>query len=89
MEKCDGKIQVDEENQERGPSGSPTVPVKYRYFIKKRREKVAEFTKYFKNFDWKAKGVVRKRFEAISRQRYLNKGFTISDFKKRLSDLKA
>ena len=51
--------------------------------------KVEEFTKYFKNFDWKAKGVVRKRFEVVTRQRYLNKGYTISDFKKRLGELKA
>lgn len=47
-----------------------------------------EFTKYFKNFDWKAKGVVRKRFEVVDRHRYLKKGFNISDFKQKLQDLK-
>ena len=90
IEKCDGKIQIDEENREKaGPSDSDMVPVKYRYFIKRRPQKPEEFTKYFKNFDWKAKGVVRKRFEAVQRQRYLNKGYTISDFKSRLADLKS
>jgi hypothetical protein len=77
LEKCDGKIQIDEENREKGPSEASTIPVKYRYFIKNRKVKVEEFTKYFKNFAWKAKGVVRKRFEAVTRQRYLNKGRTI------------
>jgi hypothetical protein len=47
-------------------------------------QRVEEFTKYFKNFDWKAKGVVRKRFDVVERPRYLKKGFTISDFKKKL-----
>lgn len=36
MDKCDGKIQIDEENREKGPSEASTIPVKYRYFIKKR-----------------------------------------------------
>ena len=47
-----------------------------------------ETQKYFKPFDWKAKGVVRKRFEAVHRPRYFKKGYSLADFKQKLSDLK-
>ncbi len=66
-------------DEDEGPSEA--VPIKYRYYIKKMPQRGEEFTKYFKNFDWKAKGVVRKRFEVVDRHRYLKKGFNISDFK--------
>jgi hypothetical protein len=82
IDKCDGKIQVAENHEEESKD------VKYRYFIKPRKLVDEETQKYFKPFDWKAKGVVRKRFEAVHRPRYLKKGFTLLDFKQKLQDLK-
>lgn len=56
LNKGDGKIQAEEE----GKAGEKKQ-VKYRYFIRKRKP-MGEFKKYFREFDWKEKGVVRQRF---------------------------
>jgi hypothetical protein len=51
LNKGDGKIQVEEEDDEKGPG--ETRPVKYRYFIKKRPIQTEIFDKFFKQFDWR------------------------------------
>jgi len=51
LTKGDGKIQVEEEDDEKGPGEMHDV--KYRFFIMKRPKLPQEFDKYFKRFDWK------------------------------------
>ena len=74
LDKGDGKIQVEENG----------VPAKYRYFIKKRPQALGDFKKYFKEYDWKMKGVVRKRFEALRWPQLLNPGYELKDLKESL-----
>ncbi len=63
--------------------------MKYRYFIKRRPEVEAAFDKYFKKFDWKAKGIVRKRFENVYRPKLLRYPYKPSDLRSKLQDFKA
>ena len=61
---------------------------KFRYLIQKRPQQIGEFKKYFKEYDWKAKGVVRKRFDTIKRQSLLVHGFSLTDLRDRLHAVK-
>lgn len=79
FEKGDGKIQIEEKG----------VVSKFRYFLKKRKQPIDdEFPKYFKDFDWGQKGVVRKRFEKVSWPALMNKNFTMKDMKERLNTVR-
>jgi hypothetical protein len=78
LDKGDGKIQIDEKG----------VVTKFRYFLKKRAEPLGDFPKYFKDFDWTQKGVVRKRFENVSWPALMNKDFTMKDMKARLKTVR-
>lgn len=62
--------------------------MKYRYFIKRRPNEAAAFDKYFKKFDWKAKGVVRKRFEAVYRPKFLRHPYKAADLRAKLQEFK-
>jgi len=86
LNKGDGKIEVMEEDDEKGPG--ERRPVKYRYFIMKRPRLPAEFDKYFKRFDWKQKGVIRHRYEDINRPKFIKYPYKVSDLKERLGELK-
>ena len=57
----DGKVEVDFEDYLQ-PEVKTKVSKKYRYFVMKRPRPLEEVKRFFQEFDWKAKGVVRKRF---------------------------
>lgn len=86
LTKGDGKIQVEMEDFVEAESKSKTSR-KLRYFIKRRPEVLGDFRKFFKDFDWKAKGVVRKRYEAVLILPLLRHPYTPKDLKERLHDL--
>lgn len=73
----DGKIQVNDYDDK---------ATKFRYFVKRRSEAMGEFKKYFKEFDWKQKGLVRKRFETIRWAPLIKTGTSLTEFKNCLSD---
>jgi hypothetical protein len=54
----------------------------------KRPKLPKEFDKYFKRFDWKEKGLVRHRFEEISRPLFIRYKYKTSDMRDRLGELK-
>ena len=84
LDRGDGKIQVEAEDER---SGEKKI-AKFRYLIQKRPQQIGEFKKYFKEYDWKAKGVVRKRFDTIKRQSLLVHGFSLNDLRDRLHAVK-
>jgi len=59
----DGKIEVETEDYQ-SPDVKGRTAKKYRYFIVKPiRPDDSQKHRFFVDFDWKAKGVVRKRFQ--------------------------
>ena len=72
--KYNGKIEVTYEDATK----------KFKYYIVPLKGK----NDYFKGFDWTAKGVVRKRFEAIQRRIILKKGTKPKELKEAIKEAK-
>ena len=76
LDKPDGKIEVGDDGHTQ----------KFKYYIMKHQQEQSD--RYFNDFDWKAKGVVRKRFDAIKRQKIVKKGVKLPELKDKLDKVK-
>ena len=84
LDRGDGKIQIEVSQGEEGKKRE----VKYRFFIVKKR-KDDEHSRYFKDFDWRQKGLVRKRFEKVHRETLLPPDLDIKAFKEKIDKTRA
>jgi len=83
LTKGDGKIEVDIEDYLK-PEVKGKVSKKYRYFIIKRPKTEDAQKRFFKDFDWKAKGVVRKRFQGVQILPLIRSPYGPKDLKEKL-----
>jgi hypothetical protein len=82
----DGKIEVETEDYH-APDVKGKTAKKYRYFIVKPNRADDSKHRFFVEFDWKAKGVVRKRFQSVQILPLIRYPYGPNDLKEKLTDL--